>query len=403
MWLGTRDGRVRLEILPYGLTIHRIEVRVGEHVHDIVAGPENADEHRTLGRRFYGPIIGRYANRLPAGCQVYWDRAKKEHLMIELPAWGGQNVSHHGGPCTEASLTNTGSSLLQHGPFDCAMWTQIRESSMYSDKDYDAWDESACFALESPVGDQGYPGHVRVEAFVGVQSSGAPSAMELGRIHVEYRARLVDDATTATPLNLTQHWGFNLGASSVAHRGTGVDGHALQLGGGVRPLYRLVLDTDGIPTGALESCAGTRYDWSRPNQQIRADTDYDHFYVWGASTAANNSETAGRRNAIDRNPVMATLSGPTGLTLRFRTNQTGVQMFVPPNACKEGARKVRHRIEPTKPELDGRHHAIFLEFSAPHATFLRPTLWDWAGHDTLLRQGETYQSVVTVELSQQVL
>ena len=120
----------------------------------------------------------------------------KEHLMIELPAWGGQNVSHHGGPCTEASLTNTGSSLLQHGPFDCAMWTQIRESSMYSDKDYDAWDESACFALESPVGDQGYPGHVRVEAFVGVQSSGATSAMELGRIHVEYRARLVDDATT---------------------------------------------------------------------------------------------------------------------------------------------------------------------------------------------------------------
>ena len=135
--------------------------------------------------------------------------------MSELPAWGGQNVSHHGGPCTEASLTNTGSSLLQHGPFDCAMWTQIRESSMYSDKDYDAWDESACFALESPVGDQGYPGHVRVEAFVGVQSSGATSAMELGRIHVEYRARLVDDATTATPLNLTQQSGNTRPASTL--------------------------------------------------------------------------------------------------------------------------------------------------------------------------------------------
>lgn len=65
--LAARDGRVRVEVCAYGLTIHRIEVQREGNAFDVLAGPEDAAEHRTLGRRFYGQVVGRYANRLPAG------------------------------------------------------------------------------------------------------------------------------------------------------------------------------------------------------------------------------------------------------------------------------------------------------------------------------------------------
>ena len=65
--LATRDGRVRVEVCAYGLTIHRIEVQRERRTFDVLAGPEDAADHRTLGRRFYGQVVGRYANRLPAG------------------------------------------------------------------------------------------------------------------------------------------------------------------------------------------------------------------------------------------------------------------------------------------------------------------------------------------------
>ena len=81
--LATRDGRVRVEVCAYGLTIHRIEVQREQRTFDVLAGPEDAADHRALGRRFYGQVVGRYANRLPAGTWACRDGT------LQLAEWGG--------------------------------------------------------------------------------------------------------------------------------------------------------------------------------------------------------------------------------------------------------------------------------------------------------------------------
>ena len=349
--LATRDGRVRVEVCAYGLTIHRIEVQRERRTFDVLAGPEDAADHRALGRRFYGQVVGRYANRLPAGTWACRDGT------LQLAEWGGAGISHHGGP-PPSRAEQAG------GPWDCVTWAHLPRPSMYTQAECDVWDASACFVHESPAGDQGYPGRVRVEALVGVRAG----VSSLGQVHVEYRARIEDEAS-ATPLNVTQHWGFYLGTSEPAT----VDGHTFRLH--CDTVHRLVLDERGVPTGAVEACAGTPYDWTQPDQRIRPDADYDHFYVWGAKR--------------DANAPIATLSGSNGLALVFRTNQTCVQMYVPPGPT--GAHKALHAAY-------GPHHAVFLEWSAPHATFLRPALQAWAGGDTWLREGHMYQNYVTMDI-----
>lgn len=56
-------------VLPLGLNITRLIFRnpsTGE-THDVIASPEDPKDHWTKGRTFIGPLVGRYANRLPVG------------------------------------------------------------------------------------------------------------------------------------------------------------------------------------------------------------------------------------------------------------------------------------------------------------------------------------------------
>lgn len=57
-------------IIPLGLNVTRLVFRdpsANGKEHDVIVGPENEQDHWTKGRTFLGPMIGRYANRLPAG------------------------------------------------------------------------------------------------------------------------------------------------------------------------------------------------------------------------------------------------------------------------------------------------------------------------------------------------
>lgn len=95
-----------LHVLPYGLTLHRLLVRTplpssspssslpsssaasgseGE-LHDLLVGPEDAADHRDAGRSFMGPIVGRYANRLPAGKRAFGSGGTVGE--VDLPEWG---------------------------------------------------------------------------------------------------------------------------------------------------------------------------------------------------------------------------------------------------------------------------------------------------------------------------
>ncbi|EEB88271.1 hypothetical protein MPER_13979, partial [Moniliophthora perniciosa FA553] len=52
-----------LEVLPHGLTFHRLLLQVSGRTHDVLIGPEDPEGH--LKMKYTNTIIGRYANRIP--------------------------------------------------------------------------------------------------------------------------------------------------------------------------------------------------------------------------------------------------------------------------------------------------------------------------------------------------
>lgn len=294
---------------------------------------------------------------------------------------GGKGVSHHGGP----EAANVKGDGLQRGPFDRVPWTPIApsEARLYEAETYDAADAVAVFALDSPSGDQGYPGSLHVEALITVSSV----AHYAGKVHVQYRAELTGGAN-ATPLNMTQHWGFNLAAPTEPT----IDQHVLQLGPPGSSLRRLVLDQRGIPTGELDACKGAEHAWSEGKligDHMPAQ-GYDDFYVWG-------------RQSADDGGLAARLSAPASrVKIEFRTNQAGAQLYTANGQPRDadalaagGVRKRLHRRDDS-PAGNATRSAAFLEFSAPHATFCTPGFAEIAGSDTILRAGYVYRNWVEI-------
>ena len=52
-----------LEVLPHGVTLHRLFVQADGKTHDILVGPEDPAGH--LQQKYTNTIVGRYANRVP--------------------------------------------------------------------------------------------------------------------------------------------------------------------------------------------------------------------------------------------------------------------------------------------------------------------------------------------------
>jgi aldose 1-epimerase len=87
------------------------------------------------------------------------------------------------------------------------------------------------WSLTSPDGEGGHAGTVECEIAIVVLGSTLPG--KVGEVIIVYRAKVTDKPSTA--LNLTHHWGFNLGASAIAKgrptpaRDIGVQDHVLTL------------------------------------------------------------------------------------------------------------------------------------------------------------------------------
>ncbi|KAL1657901.1 galactose mutarotase-like domain-containing protein [Schizophyllum commune] len=83
-----------LEIIPFGLTIHRIFVQADGKTHDILVGPEKPEDHKT--RRYINSVIGRYTNRLPVK-PLQFERKGIKGELTPIPN-ESPRVSLHGGP-----------------------------------------------------------------------------------------------------------------------------------------------------------------------------------------------------------------------------------------------------------------------------------------------------------------
>lgn len=201
------------EVLPYGVTLHRLFVQADGKTHDILVGPETPQTHQQ--QKYTNTIIGRYANRVPV-----LSTAPLASDSTDLPAPVPIILAKGDASSTFSPRSNESPSVSLHGGvqgFDARVWEPIlnvRDTKLFT-KNEVAYVESelagqsaVVFTRTSEDGEEGYPGCLRVEVLVAlvppkgkaVEDSGAYC---LGSVVIVYRAKLEDEGKV-TPINLTQ-------------------------------------------------------------------------------------------------------------------------------------------------------------------------------------------------------
>lgn len=192
------------------------------------------DWHRQ--NAYLGASVGRYANRIANS------RFMVDGQRINLTSNQGIN-QHHGGP----------------EGFDKRRWRILNQST-----------SEVLYALDSPDGDQGFPGDCQATAHYQLQAD--------NRLVITFRARV----SKPCPINMTNHAYFNLDG-----RQTDVRNHRLQL---FAECY-LPVDKSGIPCAPPRKVADTGFDFREPKtivQDFLGDSDqqktggYDHGFLLNA-------------------------------------------------------------------------------------------------------------------------
>lgn len=231
----TGNGGIEVEIIPFGgiVTALRVPDRDGK-LANVVLGLPRLEDYAVPGR-YFGAIVGRYANRIARG------RFELDGAEVQLAANNGPNALH-GGP----------------GGFNQRLWRVDSADS-----------GGLILTYRSPDGEEGYPGMLDVTVTYAL----APD----NGLRIDYRAQT--DRTTV--VNLTNHSFFNL-----AGEGSGsIEGHELMLNAS---RYTPV-DQTSIPTGEIAPVAGTPFDFTKPvrigarlrdgHSQLVTTRGYDHNFV----------------------------------------------------------------------------------------------------------------------------
>ena len=181
-----------------------------------------------------GAVVGRYAGRL-AGASIPIGDA-----VYSLDANAGPHTLH------------SGFQRYAH-----RIWSVVRQTP-----------QAITFSLESPDGDQGFPGDATITVTY---------TLEENALRLDYHAVANKD----TVFNLTNHSYFNL----EGHAAGSVLDHNLAL----RAERFAVTDADTIPTGELCSVAGTALDFrtpttigariDAPEETMMLAKGYDHAYA----------------------------------------------------------------------------------------------------------------------------
>jgi aldose 1-epimerase len=266
---------MRVRVLTYGAIVQAIEVPGpdGERT-NVALGFATLDDYLRASP-YVGATIGRFANRIAHG-QFTLDGTTIRVSTNEAPH------SLHGGA----------------DGFDKRIWRASPVPS--TDR------PGLRLELESPDGDQGYPGELHVQVTYTLHASGA--------LRIDYRA------TTDRPtvVNLTNHSYFNLGGEGS---GT-IEDHLLQLNAS----RYTPIDAELIPTGAIQPVAGTSLDFTTPTpigrrlrdgfDQLRLAHGYDHNFVLDGPSGDDALALAARVE----HPA-------SGRSLEVRTAQPGLQLY----------------------------------------------------------------------------
>lgn len=268
----TNAHGIEVRAITYGAII--VSIRTPDRngrLADIVLGLNTLDQYRTRSR-FFGAVVGRYANRIGGA------RFTLDGRTYQLAANNGPNHLHGG-----------------IRGFDKVVW-----KGEAFDRDGAA---GVVFTYRSPDGEEGYPGTLDAKVTY--------TLTPRDELVIDYTAT----ADKATHVNLTQHTYFNLAGEG--------SGDILQ--------HQLTLDADRytpvderlIPLGELASVEGTPFDFRKPaaigaridadHEQLRRGQGYDHNFVLNGGPGL-------RRAARVVEPS-------SGRTLDVATTQPGVQFY----------------------------------------------------------------------------
>lgn len=314
--IGEAPGPV-LHVLPLGATVHRLEVGARSR-RNVVLGHATTREH-LASMDFVGGTIGRYANRIAGG---RFEIDGVEHQV------GRSDRGHH----------------LHGGPdgFHRRVWEVVSQR-----------EDQVVLALESPDGDQGFPGHVSAQVSFTVVGDTVAVMMT---------------ATTDAPtlVNLTQHTYFSLDDEHD------VRDHLLR----VAADRFTPTDATGIPLDEHEDVDGTPFD-------LRSTTR-----LGDVVTATHPQMAMGR--GIDHNfapegqglrPVADLACRRTGTAVVVASDQPGLQVYT--GQGFDGSRRSIRGVP------YGPYAGVALE---PQLAPDSPHHPDWPS--AVLRPGETYRSTL---------
>lgn len=250
---------------------------------DVVLGFDSIADYINTPSDF-GASIGRYANRINRGTFMIGEDT------IKLPT---NNVVN---PAFKTDSTQ--SPFLHHLHGGPTGW----QYQVYSVKEVN--DSSITLVLNSPDGDNNYPGNVEATVKYTLTADNA--------IDIDYTA--TTDKTTI--INMTNHSYFNLNGDPTMP----ITNCVLQAAAS----YMTPVDSTFMTTGEIVSVSETPFDFTEPkvigdvinvdNEQIKNGNGFDH--NWVLDTKGDDTQEA------------VTLYSPvTGITLSVYTNEPGIQIY----------------------------------------------------------------------------
>lgn len=311
---------LKLDLIDWGATWVSCRVPVGGGEREVLLGHATLADYFTQ-KGYLGVTVGRFANRIGNA------RIERDGRVIQLtPNQGVHQL--HGGP----------------GGLSTRRWKIVEQGEAH-----------VVFGIESPDGDQGYPGNLAATVCYRLEDG--------LRISMEYTATV--DAPC--PVNFTNHAYFNLDGTA-----TDVRQHVLK----IAAHEYLPTDENLIPLGHLEPVAGTGFDFNQPktigtdflvDAQQKTALGYDHAYQLDSSCRGMKAVAA------------SVVSGDGKLAMDLLTTKPALQFYSGNHLAGISARDGATYLP---------HQGLALE-----TEFLPdcPNHPEWPESDAWLEPGQTYR------------
>ena len=312
---------LKLDLIDWGATWVSCRVPVAGVEREVLLGHATLADYFTQ-HGYLGVTVGRFANRIGQA------RIERDGRVFQLAANQGAHQLH-GGP----------------GGLSTRRWRIVEQGQAH-----------VVFGIESPDGDQGFPGTLQATAHYRLTDD--------NRIAITYRAT-VDQPC---PVNMTNHVYFNLDGEQGDVRQ-----HQLQI---LAQRY-LPVESDGIPGGELKDVANTSFDFRQPKTiaaDFLADADqqkvkgYDHAFLLDAKGDASQ-------------PAAQVWSQDGKLQMTVYTSAPALQFY-------SGNYLGGTPSQTTEPYADWQGLALESEF-LPDS----PNHPQWPQPDCVLRPGQEYVSL----------